>query len=164
MKNRQTKKEISLNEYVGFTLKCSTTLSLMVGRKVKNNGKMLKIPEGDRNPRFITLSFSLLYSTISKETGKEKKKKHYHKTINVFFHFLPFFFLRYNFLFYKASGTSLVVCTIDGNPPAKAGHGLDLWSWRIPHAIEQLSLCTITTEPVLQSLEATSAEPTHCSC
>lgn len=75
MKNRQTKKEISLNEYVGFTLKCSTTLSLMVGRKVKNNGKMLKIPEGDGNPRFITLSFSLLYSTISKETGKEKKKK-----------------------------------------------------------------------------------------
>ena len=75
----------------------------------------------DRNPRFIILSFSLLCSKISKETGKKEKKKHYHKTINDFLNFLPFFFLRYNFLFYKASGTSLVVCRVDRNPPANAG-------------------------------------------
>lgn len=57
MKNRQTKREISLTEYVGFTLKCSTTLSLMVGRKMENNGKRKSLKVSDRNPRFITLSF-----------------------------------------------------------------------------------------------------------
>ena len=28
-------------------------------------------------------------------------------------------------------------------------HGFESWSGRIPHATEQLSLCTTTTEPVL---------------
>ena len=29
------------------------------------------------------------------------------------------------------------------------GHGFDLWSRKIPHAVEQLSPCAITIEPVL---------------
>ena len=29
------------------------------------------------------------------------------------------------------------------------GHGFDPWSGKIPHAAEQLSPCTTTTEPVL---------------
>ena len=34
--------------------------------------------------------------------------------------------------------------------PANAGdRGLTPWSWKIPHATEQLSQCTITVEPVL---------------
>ena len=36
------------------------------------------------------------------------------------------------------------------NPPANAGDtGFDPWSGKIPHAAEQLSPCTTTTEPVL---------------
>ena len=36
------------------------------------------------------------------------------------------------------------------NPPANArGHGVEPWSGKIPHAAEQLSPCTTTTEPVL---------------
>ena len=36
------------------------------------------------------------------------------------------------------------------NPPANAGgHRFEPWSGKIPHALEQLSLCTTTTEPML---------------
>ena len=36
------------------------------------------------------------------------------------------------------------------NPPANAGdYGFEPWSWKIPHAAEQLSLCATTTEPAL---------------
>ena len=36
------------------------------------------------------------------------------------------------------------------NPPANAGDtGFEPWSGKIPHAVEQLSLCATTTEPVL---------------
>ena len=36
------------------------------------------------------------------------------------------------------------------NPPAKKGDpGSSPWSRKIPHAAEQLSPCTTTTEPVL---------------
>ena len=36
------------------------------------------------------------------------------------------------------------------NPPANAGrHGFEPWPGKIPHAVEQLSLCTATTEPAL---------------
>ena len=35
------------------------------------------------------------------------------------------------------------------NPPANAGDGFEPWSGKIPHAAEQLSLCTTTTEPGL---------------
>ena len=49
------------------------------------------------------------------------------------------------------------------------GHGFEPWSRRLPHATEQLGLCTPTTEPVLWSLQATTTEahepqllkPTH---
>ena len=36
--------------------------------------------------------------------------------------------------------------------------GFDPWSWNIPHAMGQLSPCT-TTEPMLLSLDAVTAEP-----
>ena len=40
--------------------------------------------------------------------------------------------------------------TVVKSPPANAGrHGFKPWSRKIPHAAEQLSLCTTTTEPVL---------------
>ena len=39
------------------------------------------------------------------------------------------------------------------------GHGFDPWSGKIPHAVEQLSLCATSIEPVLQSLQVTTAEP-----
>ena len=38
-------------------------------------------------------------------------------------------------------------------------HLFDPLSKKIPHASEQLSLCTTTVEPVLWSLGATTAEP-----
>ena len=40
------------------------------------------------------------------------------------------------------------------------GHGFDPWPRKIPHAAEQLSPCTTTTEPVVYSQEATTTEPT----
>ena len=39
--------------------------------------------------------------------------------------------------------------TVVKNPPANAGNTGSPWSGKIPHAMEQLSLCTTTTEPVL---------------
>ena len=50
--------------------------------------------------------------------------------------------------------------TVDKNPPVKKkkkkesacqfrGHGFEPWSGKIPHAVEHLSLCATTTEPVL---------------
>ena len=44
------------------------------------------------------------------------------------------------------------------NLPANAEHmGFDHWSRKTPHAEEQLSLCTVTTEPV--SLCSGAQEP-----
>ena len=37
-------------------------------------------------------------------------------------------------------------------------YGFHSWSGKIPHTLEQLSLCATTTEPVLQSLGATLTE------
>ena len=39
------------------------------------------------------------------------------------------------------------------------GYGFDPWSRKIPCAKEQLSLCTTTTGPVLQSPGAATIEP-----
>ena len=45
------------------------------------------------------------------------------------------------------------------------GHRFQTWSWKIPHATEQLSWCAKTTEPMLQSLcytrEATETRSLH---
>ena len=38
------------------------------------------------------------------------------------------------------------------------GQGFEPWSGKIPHAVEQLSLCATTTESVLWSLRATTTE------
>ena len=40
---------------------------------------------------------------------------------------------------------------------------IDPWSGKMPHAMEHLSLCTATTEPVLWSPGVTTSEPTHRS-
>ena len=50
------------------------------------------------------------------------------------------------------------------NPPANAEHRFDPWSGKIPHAAEQISQCTMTSELVLLSPGTTSTEPTHCTC
>ena len=42
-------------------------------------------------------------------------------------------------------------------------HGFDPWSRKIPQAMEQLSLCTTTTRPVLCRLVVATAEPTSQS-
>ena len=43
--------------------------------------------------------------------------------------------------------------------PANVGDtGFDPWSGKIPHAVEQLSPCTTTTEPVLYNPRATTTE------
>ena len=42
-------------------------------------------------------------------------------------------------------------------------HRFDPWSGRIPHASEQLSLRATTTEPVLESPEIKTTEPTSCN-
>ena len=39
------------------------------------------------------------------------------------------------------------------------GHGFEPWSKKIPHAAEQLSPDTTTTEPALWSPQATTTEP-----
>ena len=38
-------------------------------------------------------------------------------------------------------------------------HGFNPWSGKTPHAVEQLSLCATTIEPVLQSSYAATTEP-----
>jgi len=45
------------------------------------------------------------------------------------------------------------------NLPANAGDGFNLWTGRIPHAAEQLSPCSTTTEPVLWHAEPTCPRP-----
>ena len=47
-----------------------------------------------------------------------------------------------------------------GNSPANAGDMFNLWSGKIPHATEQLSPHTTTTEPVVQGLRGATTEPT----
>ena len=44
-------------------------------------------------------------------------------------------------------GTSLVVQWLRTHLPMQ-GHMFEPWSWKIPHAAEQLSPCATTTEPV----------------
>ena len=44
------------------------------------------------------------------------------------------------------------------NPPAR-GHGFNPWSGEIPHAVEELSPCATTTEPVLWIRGAATTEP-----
>ena len=43
------------------------------------------------------------------------------------------------------------------------GHRFNPWSGKIPHVLEQLSLCTQTTEPPLCSLCPTTTEPLRCN-
>jgi len=42
-------------------------------------------------------------------------------------------------------------------------HGFNPWSRKIPLAADQLSPCIITTEPVLQTPGAATAEHMHCN-
>ena len=51
-------------------------------------------------------------------------------------------------------------CRRHGFQPWCRRHGFQPWSGKIPHAAEQLSPCTTTTEPALQSLRATTTELT----
>ena len=55
------------------------------------------------------------------------------------------------------AGTSLVAQWLASTCRCR-GHGFDPWLGKIPHAMEQLSPCATTTEPVLQSLRATTTE------
>ena len=41
----------------------------------------------------------------------------------------------------------------------RRGHGLDSWSGRIPHALEQLSTCATSTEPCSGAWGTTTTEP-----
>ena len=52
------------------------------------------------------------------------------------------------------------------NQPASRGNdtGNDPWSGWIPLAAEQLTPCTTTPEPVLQSLGAATTEPSAGTC
>ena len=43
------------------------------------------------------------------------------------------------------------------------GHGFNPWPGKIPHAAEQLSPSTTSTEPVLESPGATTVETMHRS-
>ena len=43
------------------------------------------------------------------------------------------------------------------------GHGFDPWSGKVPHATEQVTPCTTTTEPALYSSHATTTEPACCN-
>ena len=52
-------------------------------------------------------------------------------------------------------GTSLVAQWVRLRLPMQ-GHGFDPWPRKRPHAVEQTSLCTTTTEPALWSPQATS--------
>ena len=46
-------------------------------------------------------------------------------------------------------GTSLVAQWLRIHLPMQGrGHGFEPWSGKIPHAVEQLSPCATTTEPV----------------
>ena len=45
------------------------------------------------------------------------------------------------------------------NLPANAGDTGLIPIWKIPHAVEQLSLCATTTEPVLQGPGTAGLEP-----
>ena len=47
---------------------------------------------------------------------------------------------------------------MDKNPLANAEDSFDPWLGKISHAKEQLSLCTTTTDPALESLGAAATE------
>ena len=47
-----------------------------------------------------------------------------------------------------SSGTSLVVQWLRFCLPTQGNHGFNPWPGKIPHAMEQLSTCSATTEPV----------------
>ena len=68
----------------------------------------------------------------------------------------------YQVLTFKSTqcGTSLMAQWLRICLPAQ-WHGFDPWSGKIPHAMEQLSPLSTTTEPTLQSLQATTTELTH---
>ena len=54
-----------------------------------------------------------------------------------------------DFILLKCSYWDFPGGTVVKNPPANAGgHGFEPWSRKIPHAVEQLSPSTTTTEPV----------------
>ena len=54
------------------------------------------------------------------------------------------------FNIWKSSNVGFPGGAVVKNPPANAGeHGFDPWSGKIPHAAEQLSPYTTTTEPAL---------------
>ena len=58
-------------------------------------------------------------------------------------------------------GTSLVV-QVDESSCQRRGKGIDLWSGKIPHIMEQLRPYGTTTEPMLQSLQVTTTEDLTC--
>lgn len=53
-------------------------------------------------------------------------------------------------------------CRISGKESnyLRRGHRFDSWARKIPLASEQLSLCTATTDPALESPRDMTAEPT----
>ena len=61
---------------------------------------------------------------------------------------------------HKGKSTGLAWWPSDKDPTCQCmRHGFDPWSWKIPHAAEQLSPCASTVEPVLWSPGTTDAEP-----
>ena len=38
------------------------------------------------------------------------------------------------------------------HPPVQGAHGFDPWSWKMPHALEQLNPFATTMEPIVPSL------------
>ena len=56
----------------------------------------------------------------------------------------------YMYMYMYMYWTSLVASGLESACQCR-GHGFDTWSGKIPHAAEQLSPCTTTTEPALWS-------------
>lgn len=53
---------------------------------------------------------------------------------------------------------------VKNQPPNERNmDGFDPWFGKTPHAAERLSPCTPSTEPLLESPQATTTEPTCCN-
>ena len=46
----------------------------------------------------------------------------------------------------------------------RRGHQMNPWSGKIPHAAEQLGLCTTTSKAMLLSTHTANTEPACCNC
>ena len=67
-------------------------------------------------------------------------------------------YIQYGSIFFLRKKEDFPCDSVDKNPLANAEDSFDPWLGKISHAKEQLSLCTTTTDPALESPGAAATE------